>query len=395
MDHWIISCNIKEYDVIGSFKVFQIIDWKQSANFNISDFIYIYISHPVKEIRYKCKVVQINLATRDLKDVIYTRSGNSYENEGRFMRIELVSVFSIPITSEELLKNGLTGRIQGPRRLNGALLDFVKNREAKYNIFSNNESKCNFRLESFNKVFLESENQSHTKQSNISENIKVKGDLRVINKLSQLVELSNFLKAWDGNQNSCIHTNNSKLKAYKSNGQDSDISIVILKILQKYDSYTFRNLLDIGMNLKYQQLSIEIFRLDNCIRVDAFFRSHKNVGSAEISGSGVIKVINKFSNQNVELVIKELFKYVDLSYLNSKELNTTFSREFNEIHVVDSLVETISHPVIKNYPEIRKVVNPTTVNRKKIEESESVSSCKGLRTKKEKIQEVLDFLEVE
>ena len=130
MDHWIISCNIKEYDVIGSFKVFQIIDWKQSANFNISDFIYIYISHPVKEIRYKCKVVQINLTTRDMKDVIYTRSGNSYENDGRFMRIELVSVFSIPIASEELLENGLTGRIQGPRRLNGALLDFVKNREA-------------------------------------------------------------------------------------------------------------------------------------------------------------------------------------------------------------------------------------------------------------------------
>ncbi len=42
MEQWIISCNIKYYDVIGAFKKLQKLDWKQSnKSIEIGDEVFI------------------------------------------------------------------------------------------------------------------------------------------------------------------------------------------------------------------------------------------------------------------------------------------------------------------------------------------------------------------
>lgn len=50
MAEWIISGNPKKYDVIGAFRDLGTIDWGQSANMEVGDIVYIYVSGDIRQI---------------------------------------------------------------------------------------------------------------------------------------------------------------------------------------------------------------------------------------------------------------------------------------------------------------------------------------------------------
>ena len=134
MTNWIISCNLKQYDLIGVFSEFDVIEWKQSVNFNVGDIIYIYISHPIMELRYKCIVEVKDITNRDQKDIKYVAEVNTYEDYGRYVRLRKLVSFKKPVNANDLSQNGLNGRIQGPRRVEGSLLEFITNVEFKQKV---------------------------------------------------------------------------------------------------------------------------------------------------------------------------------------------------------------------------------------------------------------------
>ena len=55
--NWVITCNTKMFDIQKAFESISVIDWKQSANIQVGDFIFIYVGVPVKAMRYKCEVL--------------------------------------------------------------------------------------------------------------------------------------------------------------------------------------------------------------------------------------------------------------------------------------------------------------------------------------------------
>lgn len=148
MTNWMISCNLKQYDLIGAFSEFDVIEWKQSVNFNVGDIIYIYISHPIMELKYKCIVEDKDIISRDQKDIKYVAEVNTYENYGRYVRLRNLLSFIKPISANDLNQNGLNGRIQGPRRVEGRLLDYIRNVEfeQKLNKQENIESELDNQL---------------------------------------------------------------------------------------------------------------------------------------------------------------------------------------------------------------------------------------------------------
>ncbi|MEG1929322.1 MAG: hypothetical protein RR090_12030, partial [Niameybacter sp.] len=80
---WVTICNPKKYDVIGAFKQLDVIEWKQSTNVEVGDVVYIYISAPYKEIKYKCKVTKVDLNEGVIDDSEFVLEGSSYTNYGR------------------------------------------------------------------------------------------------------------------------------------------------------------------------------------------------------------------------------------------------------------------------------------------------------------------------
>ena len=127
MEHWIIPCNLKYYDVIGAFGRLPKIDWKQSMkNVSVGDIVYVYVGKPIMAILFKCRVNKVNLPCIEIDDHEFVIDGVNYMNYGNYMELEFVESYSEDqITMELLAYHGMKGRIQGPRRTESAVQAFI------------------------------------------------------------------------------------------------------------------------------------------------------------------------------------------------------------------------------------------------------------------------------
>ena len=125
MTSWIIPCNLKYYDVEGAFNNLKIIDWKQSATkIEVGDDVYIYVSSPVRAIKYQCIVKKVLMDHIEIDDSPYVLDGTNYLSSRYHMQLELVRKFNDELKIDELMKHGLTSNIQSPRRVNNELENF-------------------------------------------------------------------------------------------------------------------------------------------------------------------------------------------------------------------------------------------------------------------------------
>ena len=79
---WVIPCNPAYYDICGVFNKLDKVEWKQSTNVNEGDIVYIYVTSPIKEIRYKCIARKVDLDYADTeKDREFILKGvSTYDN---------------------------------------------------------------------------------------------------------------------------------------------------------------------------------------------------------------------------------------------------------------------------------------------------------------------------
>ena len=105
---WLIPANPKYYDLIDAFKKSKIVLWKQSTLINVGDIVYLYVTAPYSEIKYKCEVLKV--------DIPY-----DYKNKdltvNKVMQIKLLKEFSHEFTLDKLKEYEINS-IRGPRRLN-------------------------------------------------------------------------------------------------------------------------------------------------------------------------------------------------------------------------------------------------------------------------------------
>ena len=126
MTEWIIPCNPNLYKVDEAFSELKTLDWKQSSpKIEVGDIVYIYVSKPVQAIRYKCKVNKVNLPQIEIDDSKFVINGESYEKYPAHMELEMIGKFGIELTMDIMALYGVKGRIQGPRRVNENLQNYI------------------------------------------------------------------------------------------------------------------------------------------------------------------------------------------------------------------------------------------------------------------------------
>lgn len=142
---WVIPCNVQYYDVVGAFNKFNVIDWKQSKNLSkakTGDIVYIYISSPVKSIKYQCLIKEVNKPKATIDDSEFVIKGENYTNYGNYMELELLNELNDEkLDFSFLQENGLKGNIQGPFSLKDNLEKYVQD------ISRNKKTKSNPELE--------------------------------------------------------------------------------------------------------------------------------------------------------------------------------------------------------------------------------------------------------
>lgn len=129
MKYWLIPCNINTYDITGAFKNLKSIDWKQSTKLKsaeIGDIVLIYVSTPYSCIKYVSEIKAVNKSNVTIDDTTYVINGKNYVEYGNYMELKMLNeVEEGYLSLENLQENGMRGSIQGPRSINGELLDFV------------------------------------------------------------------------------------------------------------------------------------------------------------------------------------------------------------------------------------------------------------------------------
>ena len=126
MTEWLISCDPRAYNLDGAFEKLEAIDWKQSTNIEVGDIVYIYVTAPVYEIRYKCIATKVNLDAPDIDDDgEFNLEDESYQSYGRYMELTLMERYqSDKLRLQRLKDNGL-GTVQGPSRITPQLSAYL------------------------------------------------------------------------------------------------------------------------------------------------------------------------------------------------------------------------------------------------------------------------------
>lgn len=125
--NWILSGNINKYDVVSRLEEYSYVNWNQTRNYEIGDYVYIYLSGPIQEIRYKCEVTAINLEIEECEDDSkFLASPYEFDtSSNNRVRLDLIKYTAIGMSRVEMTERGILSRIQGPIRISDEVADYI------------------------------------------------------------------------------------------------------------------------------------------------------------------------------------------------------------------------------------------------------------------------------
>lgn len=131
MNYWIIPSNENKFNLAKFLSTHNnVVDWKQSAKFEVGDVVYIYCTKPQMRIRYKMDVIATDIPS---DKAIMDKTCWSDEAEfkrgvenNKYFRMKLVSeTTSDLLTMDELHRHGVKGYFQGPRTIDRELTLYI------------------------------------------------------------------------------------------------------------------------------------------------------------------------------------------------------------------------------------------------------------------------------
>ena len=128
MEYWLVPCSPGIYDAEGAFDEYGSVVWHQDCNMNPGDYVFIYVTAPVKEIRCKCKIECVDIPVDIGTDEGYTIDDTFFSRTyRRYMKLRLISKYNCPFLEFQfLLMNGLSGTIRSQRRASDKLVMYVE-----------------------------------------------------------------------------------------------------------------------------------------------------------------------------------------------------------------------------------------------------------------------------
>jgi len=132
MNNWIIPSNSSKFDLAKFLsKHDNEVDWKQSANSEVGDVVYIYCTKPQMRIRYKMNVIATNIPScKAIMDKTYWNDEVEFKNgveSNKFFRMKLLAATkSDMLTMDMLHKQGVKGYIYGPRTIDKELTKYIE-----------------------------------------------------------------------------------------------------------------------------------------------------------------------------------------------------------------------------------------------------------------------------
>ena len=134
-EKWIIPCNIKHFDLISYFKDNRFVVWKNSFSIKKDDIAYIYIGSPIRQIKYRCRVISDVVSDEMLQKNQYAiseeKNNNYFSKKVKYIILELEQEYQDGVLLYNDLKlNGL-GQVQIQARTDRRLQRYIDEVETK------------------------------------------------------------------------------------------------------------------------------------------------------------------------------------------------------------------------------------------------------------------------
>ncbi len=123
---WIFSCNTGMFDINKHFESNDTVVWK-SRSAKKGDIVYIYLSTPTREIRYRCHVVEEDIPDIEMSKYKYAVVSKCTIKHPRYVKLALDKKFALgEIKREDLRENGINQFQTQARICNKAKAYFLK-----------------------------------------------------------------------------------------------------------------------------------------------------------------------------------------------------------------------------------------------------------------------------
>lgn len=133
------------------------------------------------------------------------------------------------------------------------------------------------------------------------------GEVEMLTKLSEIIELSDFLKNWDGKKSEKLITSNQKIMDYINEGKDSLLNVVCMKQIKKYDPEAFEKAFELGFIINYQQMNFKFINNDDKRKTCLIEHVNgKAIGAAVLLRTNITEI--QISNNDARKVLWGILK---------------------------------------------------------------------------------------
>lgn len=126
MEYWVIPCNTRFFDIVDHFSKNTKVVWKNDSSISEGDCVFLYLGAPLSQIKYKCKVLDVDVCEEILTQNQYAIRGNDkYKKRQKYMMLEMEKEFKDGVyTFSELKSEGL-GQVQKQARVDRRLKAYL------------------------------------------------------------------------------------------------------------------------------------------------------------------------------------------------------------------------------------------------------------------------------
>lgn len=129
-ESWIIPCNIKYFDLIEHFKSNNKVVWRNAFSIKKGDIVYIYLSAPYSEIRYRCNVIDDDVSDEQLNANTYAipkkTSNNYFSKKIKYVVLELSYEYPKGMMTLNTLRDHGLGQVQIQARADRQVREFIQ-----------------------------------------------------------------------------------------------------------------------------------------------------------------------------------------------------------------------------------------------------------------------------
>lgn len=126
---YIFPCNPNLFDIHKHFSQYKTIIWRKLSDMKCGDYVFIYIGKTLMEIKYKCKVVSLNIDQNTLNNNKYAIPKGELADKCEYLELLLEKVYedgTFPL--KELKENGM-GQFIVPMHAKEKLEIYLKNKD--------------------------------------------------------------------------------------------------------------------------------------------------------------------------------------------------------------------------------------------------------------------------